>query len=78
MNFDKTPFWKAFDKVLDQGGLTLYPYTGERGAFVVSRPPGAMPRSKGAFYNGVFRLEPGASKPLATCATQHGVAEALP
>ncbi len=55
--FDKTPFWEAFDNVLDQGGLTLYPYTGERGAFVISRPPGELPRSKGAFYNGVFRLQ---------------------
>ncbi|HEX3726134.1 MAG TPA: hypothetical protein VHV08_07820 [Pirellulales bacterium] len=57
-NFDKTPFWQALDQVLDQGNLTLYGFTGQRGAFVVNRPMGEIPRSQRAVYAGVFRLEP--------------------
>jgi hypothetical protein len=43
--------------VLDQADLTLYGFTGERGAFVVSRPDGSAPRTGHAFYTGIFRLE---------------------
>ena len=57
VKFDKTPFWAALDNVLDQGGLSLYPYAGKRGAFVVSRPPGQLPRAEGSFYSGLFRLQ---------------------
>ena len=57
VDFDKTPFWRALDDVLDQTDLTLYEFTSERGAYVVSRPPGAGPRSTGAFYAGLFRVE---------------------
>jgi hypothetical protein len=56
--FDKTPFWKAMDNVLDQAELTLYAFAGKRGAFVISRPPGGTPRESHAVYAGVFRLEP--------------------
>jgi hypothetical protein len=56
--FDKTSYWKALDGVLDQAGLTLYPFTGKRGAFVVNRPRGAGNRASGASYAGIFRLEP--------------------
>jgi hypothetical protein len=58
VDFDKTPFWRALDNVLDQAGLTLYGFTGKRGAFVVSRTPGANERGAKAFYSGMFRLEP--------------------
>jgi hypothetical protein len=57
-DFEKTPFWQALDRVLDQAELTLYGYAGERGAFVVNRPAGESPRSERAVYAGVFRLEP--------------------
>jgi hypothetical protein len=58
VDFDKTPFWKALDTVLDQGGLSLYAYSGERGALVINRPPGAGPRASGASYAAIFRTEP--------------------
>ena len=57
-DFNKTPFWRAMDHVLDQADLTLYGFAGQRGAFVVSRPPDAVPRSGRAVYTGAFRLEP--------------------
>ena len=57
-NFDKTPFWKALDSLLDQGGLALYGFSGNSGAFVVGRPPEATPRAAHAFYSGMFRFEP--------------------
>jgi hypothetical protein len=58
VDFDKTPYWKALDEVLDQAGLTLYGFSGRRGAFVVNRPPGAPKRAERACYAGAFRLEP--------------------
>jgi hypothetical protein len=58
VDFDKTPFWKALDNVLDQADLTLYGFAGEPGLFVINRSPGAAPRAVKASYAGVFRLEP--------------------
>lgn len=57
VDFDKTPFWRALDNVLDQADLTLYGFAGQRGAAVISRPGGATARAAKAFYAGVFRLE---------------------
>jgi hypothetical protein len=57
-DFEKTPFWRALDGVLDQADLTLYGFAGQRGAFVVSRPPESVPRGGRAMYSGAFRLEP--------------------
>ena len=37
VTFDKTPFWKALDEVLDKGSMMLYPFAGEHGAYVVNR-----------------------------------------
>ena len=56
--FDKTPFWQALDNVLDQAGLTLYGFAGQRGAFVINRPSGAGKRAAKASYAGMFRLDP--------------------
>ncbi|MEX2115049.1 MAG: hypothetical protein WD845_17780 [Pirellulales bacterium] len=58
VDFDKVPFWKALDQVLDQAGLTLYPYSGNSGAYVVNRTSDSGSRAEGAFYAGIFRLEP--------------------
>ena len=58
VDFDKTQFWPALDRVLDQTGLTLYPFTGRRGAFVIARAADALPRASHASYSGVFRLSP--------------------
>jgi hypothetical protein len=58
LDLENVPFWKALDLALDQADLTLYPFAGQRGAFVVNKSPGAEPRAKRAVYASIFRLEP--------------------
>jgi hypothetical protein len=58
VDFDNVPFWQALDQVLDQAELTLYPYSGQNGAFVVNRASDAGSRVERALYSGIFRLEP--------------------
>jgi hypothetical protein len=58
VDFDKTPFWTAFDQVLDDASMTLYGFTGRRGAYAIGRPPNGAPRVGRASYSGIFRLEP--------------------
>mgnify|MGYP005836628741 CR=1 FL=1 len=56
--FEKTPFWKALDQVLDEAGLTVYPYAADRAIHLVARPEGQSPRGRAACYSGPFRFEP--------------------
>ncbi|MEN6452595.1 MAG: hypothetical protein ABFC96_19055 [Thermoguttaceae bacterium] len=56
-NFDKKPFWPALDQVLDQAGLTLYPFAEQAGLSVVTRGQ-ATSRTGRACYAGPFRIEP--------------------
>ena len=58
VNFDKTVFWEALDKVLDQAKLTVYPFGPERAIHVVTRPPTAVAAGPGAFLRGPFRFLP--------------------
>ena len=52
-------FWEALDGVLDQGELTTYAFSGERGATaIVARGEGETARSKRGVYSGLFRFEP--------------------
>ena len=44
VDFDKTPFWKALDEVLDQAGLGVYAFGQQRGINVVTRGRGQLPR----------------------------------
>jgi hypothetical protein len=55
--FDKTPFWEAFDEVLDQLGLTVASGDGED-IRLIPLPESAPLRIETAGYSGVFRLEP--------------------
>ncbi len=55
-DFDKTPFWKALDTVLDQAGLAVDAFSPQHGICVVARPSGQAPRSHGS-YSGPFRFE---------------------
>lgn len=59
VQFDKTAFWPAFDRLLDQAGLSLYPFGQKRGLHVVAavgeRKGGRVGR---ATYSGPFRFEP--------------------
>lgn len=58
VDFDKTPFWPAFDRVLDDAELTIYPYASEQGGLgITSRGESALPRRGAAVYSGAFRIE---------------------
>lgn len=56
LKLDKAPFFQALDTILDQAGLTIYPYSGEAGIALVARSPNHRPRSQGASYAGAFRV----------------------
>ncbi|MDZ7615957.1 MAG: hypothetical protein U1E05_03070 [Patescibacteria group bacterium] len=58
VDFHDAPFWQALDSVLDQAGLTVYPYGEECAIYVVSRPEGQAARSGRACYVGPMRIEP--------------------
>jgi len=58
VHFDKTPFWQALDQILDQAGLTVYPFADEPGLNIVGRAVGQLPRAETAVYSGPLRFEP--------------------
>ena len=58
VSFDKTPFWQALDRVLDQARLTIYPFAQEKAIHVIVLPEGHAPRAARASYTGPFRIEP--------------------
>jgi hypothetical protein len=55
--FDETPFWEAFDEVLDQLDLTI-PGGDGNAIVLVPRAAQAPLRIASASYSGVFRVEP--------------------
>ena len=57
-DFDKTPFWQALDRVLDQAGLAVYPFGENHTVHVVLQPGEEGARTKRAIYSGPFRFEP--------------------
>ena len=57
VDFDKTPFWRAMDEVLDQAGLTIYPFGDDHAARIVAADGAEASRSKRASYSGPFRFE---------------------
>lgn len=58
VDFNKTPFWSALDRVLDQAGLSVYPFGSERAIHVVAQPGEEGSRTRRAVYAGPFRFEP--------------------
>ena len=58
VQFSKTPFWKALDRVLDDSGLTLYPYAEQKAVKVMPKTRAVRPRSQRASYSGPLRFEP--------------------
>jgi len=58
VRFDKTPFWRALDEVLDKTGLDVYPYGEDRAVQIVPRMDRRDPRTARACYRGPFRFEP--------------------
>lgn len=58
LDFEKTPFWPAFDSLLDHAGLTVYNFSGEIGALaLVVRDQNERKRAESAVYQGLFRFE---------------------
>ncbi len=57
IDLDKVPFWEALDRVLDQAGMTVYPYATEPAVSFVARPENAV-RGGHTVYPGPFRIEP--------------------
>jgi len=58
IDFQRTPFWPALDRVMDQAGLRLYPFADRRAIGVVSRTGGKqIARFGRACYSGPFRFE---------------------
>ena len=57
VDFDKTPFWQALDQVLDQAGLSAYPFGEQKAIVLQPRLPGQTLRASGASYRGPFRFE---------------------
>lgn len=59
VDFDNTPFWDAFDKLLDEANLAVYTFVGEpRKLAVIGAPDGAASRHGKGSYSGLFRIEP--------------------
>lgn len=57
-DFQRVPFWKALDDILDQSGLTVYNYSGQpRTLAIVARDEGALPRVGRGSYSGLFRIQ---------------------
>jgi len=57
IELEETPFFEALDRVLDQAGMTVYPYTQERAVAVVARRESQKPAAGRVAYAGPFRIE---------------------
>jgi hypothetical protein len=58
VDFKDVPFWQALDQVLDQAGLTVYPYVEQDAVGFENRPEGDLARTKRQVsYSGAFRME---------------------
>jgi hypothetical protein len=63
LNFEKTPFWEALDKLLDQSALGVYPFADQQAIAIVAAAQPHVPRYGRAAYSGAFRID--ASKIIA-------------
>jgi hypothetical protein len=57
VDFHEVPFWRALDQVLDQAGLTIYPFGDDHAARAVPAVAAEALRSGRASYAGPFRFE---------------------
>ncbi len=58
VEFDKTRFWEALDKVLDQANLTVYHFHPKSDSLgIIARGPKDLPRSGRACYAGPLRID---------------------
>ncbi|MEN1681157.1 MAG: hypothetical protein AAGJ46_16340 [Planctomycetota bacterium] len=52
------PFWDAMDQVLDEAGMTVYSFSGERALGIMGRGGAASSRWAAGTYAGPLRIEP--------------------
>ncbi|MBN1395874.1 MAG: hypothetical protein JW959_12700 [Pirellulales bacterium] len=58
VQFERTAFWSALDRVLDQAGMTVYPFVERRAVGVVAKAAGNQAaRFSAGHYSGPFRFE---------------------
>jgi hypothetical protein len=57
IDFEKTPFWEALDKTLDQAKLTLYHFAENDALGITARGESQLPRFGRAAYAGALRLD---------------------
>ena len=57
LRFDKTPFWPALDRLLDEARLALYPYAQQGAIGIVAADAKRVARVGRASYSGPFRFE---------------------
>ncbi|MBB77195.1 MAG: hypothetical protein CMJ75_22035 [Planctomycetaceae bacterium] len=58
VDYQRLPFWQVLDRMLDEAGLGVDPYAGNRRALTTQRRAADGPRRFGmAAYAGLFRLE---------------------
>ena len=55
---DKAPYWQSLDGLLDQAGMTIYPFADSKGYRAEPRVDTLRPRAERAAYSGAFRFEP--------------------
>jgi hypothetical protein len=59
LHFQEKPFWPALDELLDQAGMTVYPFSEQRAIDVVAASGHPQAARVGrASYRGPFRFEP--------------------
>ncbi len=58
IDLDNVTFWEALDFVLDQAGLTVYPYAMEAAVGIVAKGEKDAQRHARTVYSGPFRIEP--------------------
>jgi len=57
LEIDDQEFWPAMDQILDQAGMSLYPFSGEEALAIIEREEGTTSRVGKASYSGPFRIE---------------------
>jgi hypothetical protein len=58
VDFEKTPFWKALDQVLDRAELSLYPFADGPGLNVIAKSEKNLPLGDSVAYAGPIRFHP--------------------
>ena len=57
VKFEATPYWQVLDGLLDEAGMTIYPFADAKGFRLEPRASALRPRTRRAAYRGAFRFE---------------------